>query len=383
MPFQEDFAVEQFMDKYETNILYNLGETCCYSLCLNELEQLTGERFELDRDLRFTYGAIKGSDELRSLVASLYSDKEVKLDKDNVLITNGAIGANFLVSYTLAGPGDHVICVDPTYQQLSSVPKMFGAEVELLGLNRENDFIPDIGKLKSMIKKNTKCIVLNNPNNPLGSVIPTATLEEIAALARKDEIRVICDEVYRPLFHSHDSESQYPKSMCVLDPRGVVTGSMSKAFACAGLRLGWIVSQDKTFLRDAASRRDYNTISVSMVDDTISRYVLKHRGAVLKRNMSLCKENLEFLCNYLDGTNGKLSLVNKPAGGSVCLVQLDGIKDTEAFCSRLAEKYQVLCVPGETFGVAGCIRIGYGNSIQELKKGLPILEQAYNECFSN
>ena len=378
MPYQETFAVEDFIDKYEEDVEYNIGETCCYSMSLDDLELVTGEKFSFEADKRLTYGPIRGSTELRSLIAEIYSNEDIVLTKDNVLITNGAIGANFLTFYALVGPGDHVICVDPTSQQLHSVPHMFGAEVDLLHLRAEHKFIPDIDELKILIKDNTKCLVLNNPNNPLGSVVPTEKLMEIVALADKHNITILCDEVYSPLFHSCEK----PKSLCQMSKRGIVTGSMSKSYCAAGVRLGWIVSQNKQFLEEAASRRDYNMISVSVVDDSISRYILRHRQAVLKRNFALCRENMLLLKDFIQSSNGKFSFVHDPQGGSVCLVRINGINDTHEFASKLAEEFKVLCAPGECFGIPNTIRIGYANSQRDLVHGLRLLELAYDKLIS-
>lgn len=378
MPFQEDFLIEQFMDKHENDIKYNMGETCCYSLNLNELSSLTGERFEFDQNMRLTYGSIWGTPVLRDLVAKTHSSDEIQLTADNVLITNGAIGANFLVHYTAAGPGDHIICVDPTYQQLSSVPSMFGADVELLHLEAEDGYTPNIQKLKSKVRANTKYIVLNNPNNPLGSVISTEKMTEIIDFAERNEIFIVCDEVYSPLFHS----SEQPKSACQLSYRCIVTGSMSKAYSAAGVRLGWIVSQDKDFLKQAASRRDFNTISVSIIDDYISQYILKHRNAVLKRNFNLCRKNLMIMKDFINSSNGKFSFVHEPEGGSVCLLRVAGVDDTDRFAVKLATEFKVLCAPGECFGVPGTLRIGYGNPTEDLVEGLKILELAYDKTYT-
>ena len=73
-----------------------------------------------------------------------------------MLITQGAIGANFLLLYTLVNPGDHVISVYPTYQQLYGVPESLGAEVSLWKLKRENNFIPDVAELEALARPNTK-----------------------------------------------------------------------------------------------------------------------------------------------------------------------------------------------------------------------------------
>ncbi|SMN18192.1 similar to Saccharomyces cerevisiae YJL060W BNA3 Kynurenine aminotransferase, catalyzes formation of kynurenic acid from kynurenine [Maudiozyma saulgeensis] len=373
MPYQEDFAVEQFMDKFETQAKYNLGETCCYSLSLDDIEQLSGNRYELDRSMRLTYRDIKGSEELRSLIASIYGNT---LTGDNVLVSNGAIASNYLLYYTLVGKGDHVICVDPTYSQLYSVPEMFGAEVDLLKLTKEDGYIPNVNVLAKMIKKNTKLIIINNPNNPLGSVIPNNVMKDICQLCEKHDIYLHSDEVYRPMFHSLEEGFDLPDSACNLYSKAIVTCSMSKAYSVAGIRLGWMITQDKQVLRDAASRRDYNTISVSVIDDRIAQYVLKNADKVIKRNMTLCKENYNYLTEFIEKNKEDFEYVAIPQGGTVCLLRTKKIEDTYNFAEFLATEFNVLAVPGEAFNFPGTLRIGYGNSKDDLIVGLPLLKKA-------
>jgi len=100
------------MDAYEQGISYNLGETCCYSISLNEIEKISGNSPPLEKlkDIRLTYGAIKGTNELKSGIVKLYEN----IDIEDIVVTNGAIGANFLTIYTLIDVNDHVIVVDPT-----------------------------------------------------------------------------------------------------------------------------------------------------------------------------------------------------------------------------------------------------------------------------
>jgi aspartate/methionine/tyrosine aminotransferase len=84
----------------------------------------------------------------------------LQLTAEDVIVTQGAIGANFLALYTLTGPGDHVICVYPTYQQLYDTPRSLGAEVTLWKLKKENGFVPDVDELAGLIKPNTKVLII-------------------------------------------------------------------------------------------------------------------------------------------------------------------------------------------------------------------------------
>ncbi|GKT96639.1 aminotransferase class I and II [Colletotrichum tofieldiae] len=128
----EPFVVEEWMDRLETTPgVLNMAETCCESVSIQELTQLSTDKSiagPLDiATRRMTYGAIYGSQTTRQHIADLY-ENEVSgaLPTDQVIITQGAIVANFLLLYTLVGPKDHVICVYPTYQQLYEVPKSLG-----------------------------------------------------------------------------------------------------------------------------------------------------------------------------------------------------------------------------------------------------------------
>lgn len=154
------FAVEQWMDTYEnTPNIINIAETCAASVSIDDLVQLSTDPHApgpLNTSVKLTYGAILGSQTLRERVASHCSSGAEKLSVENVIITQGAIGANFLSLYTLVGPGDHVICVYPTYQQLYDVPRSVGAEVSLWKLKAEEGFLPNLDDLKGLLKENTK-----------------------------------------------------------------------------------------------------------------------------------------------------------------------------------------------------------------------------------
>jgi DNA-binding transcriptional MocR family regulator len=157
------FAVEQWMDAYETTPgVLNVAETCAASVSIDDLVAMSSgpAKNPIDTSTKLTYGAIPGSQTLRERIAAHCSTEGVQLAPEDVIVTQGAIGANFLALYTLIGPGDHVICVYPTYQQLYDTPRSLGAEVTLWKLKKENGFVPDVDELAGLIKPNTKvCIV--------------------------------------------------------------------------------------------------------------------------------------------------------------------------------------------------------------------------------
>lgn len=151
------------MDEYEDDAKYNLAETCCASVSLDDLEEFAGSKSTniIDFSKKQIYGAIRGSKQLRQNIANLYSggiDGDVK--PSQVLVTNGAIQANFLALYTNVGVGDHVICHYPTYQQLYSVPESFGAEVSLWRSDETKEWGLHLEELKKLVQPNTKLMIL-------------------------------------------------------------------------------------------------------------------------------------------------------------------------------------------------------------------------------
>jgi aspartate/methionine/tyrosine aminotransferase len=304
------------------------------------------------------------------------------LPPENVLITPGAIAANFLLLYTLIGPGDHVICVHPTYQQLYSVPESLGAEVSLWKLRRHKKYIPDVEDLKSLIKPNTKMIIINNPNNPTGATIPKSVLQAMVEVAREKDIMILSDEVYRPLFHGiSPMDTEFPPSLISLGyNKTIITGSMSKAYSLAGIRLGWIASRDSSIIEAIAAARDYTTIAVSQLDDAVATYALSPAviHALLGRNIALAKTNITLLENFVED-NGDICSWVKPTGGTTALVKFEkdgSAVDDVKFCVDVIDTTKVMFLPAsKCFGkeFKGYVRIGFVCETDVLKQALQLL----------
>ena len=188
------FDIEIWMNEFENHCVYNLAETCVASLTIEQLLSLSGKKETVLPDLlpmKLTYGAIEGSDRLRGSICQLYNNQQL----ENIIITHGAIGANALVYQTLVRPGDHVISVLPTYQQHYSIPESLGADVDILALRPENEFLPDLDELRRLIRADTRLIAITNPNNPTGALIDEVVLKQIVEIAQQAGAYILCDEV--------------------------------------------------------------------------------------------------------------------------------------------------------------------------------------------
>jgi aspartate/methionine/tyrosine aminotransferase len=357
------FGVEQWMNTYETRCRYNLAETCVESLTVEQLLDLTGKKQSILQELlpqKLTYGAIEGSDRLRAAVAALYESRTPA----NVLIAHGAIGANALVYQALIEPGDQVVSIVPNYQQHYSIPESLGAQVRLLKLKESNQFLPDLAELRQLVSPSTKLIALSNPNNPTGALLDRAYLEEIVRLADSVGAFVLSDEVYRGTTQEGD---KLTPSVADLYARGISTGSMSKAFSLAGLRLGWIVGP-REVLAAAEIHRDYNTISVGMLDDHFAAIALENQAKILARSRSVVRTNLAILDQWI-GDEADISYI-KPKGGTTALLKYSHAISSREFCIRLLETTGVLFTPGSALDMEGYLRIGYANNESVLRAGL-------------
>ena len=277
------FKVERWMNEYEEQAVYNLAETCVDSITIKELLELAGEDVDSYMrslaDLRLSYSHIFGSPQLLAGIASLYKD----VKPQHVIPTHGAIGANNQVITTLIGRDDNMVSVMPTYQQHYSIPESIGADVRILQLTLEDDYLPNLDVLRSLVDEKTKMITINNPNNPTGSWIPVDIMQEIIEIAKNVDAYVLCDEVYRGIAE----DERYMHSIVDLYDKGISVGSMSKVFSMAGVRMGWIVTKDEAALHLCHERRDYDTISCGVVDDALSSLALAHKEAIFARNRGI------------------------------------------------------------------------------------------------
>jgi aspartate/methionine/tyrosine aminotransferase len=363
----DPFLIERFMDTHETHAELNLAESCVAPFTLHEFLHLTGHEgfFDTLQDLPLTYGAIEGSRDLRHGLARFYDH----LDPANILLTGGAIGANFLAFYTLVEPGDTVISIFPTYQQLYSVPRSLGAHVKLLPLREEDRWLPDPDALAALIDQKTKLIVINNPHNPTGSLIDTEALTTICHMAEDAHALLLCDETYRGLYvHPDDTVP----SVVDLSDTAIATGSFSKTFSLAGLRLGWIAAPC-SLLDACKAHRDYTTISNGVIDDALATLAVQHADRILHRNLTLLRTNHQLLAHWI-ADEPHLRWV-PPRAGSVAFLKHDLPLSSDALCLRLLQATGTLLVPGSCFDLDQYVRIGYGCPTATLERGLARFKQ--------
>ena len=357
------FKIEEWMNSYESSAKYDLMTTCIKPLSINDLCEVLPKNI-FDRKL--DYGDITGSGRLKEEISRLYEHIGI----NNITVTHGAIGANQLVFLSLLDRCDEVVSIVPTYQQHYSIPKSIGATVKLFFLKEENNWLPDIEELEKTVTKKTKLICLNNPNNPTGAVIPDEMLEDIVRIARKNNVWILSDEVYRGL---NFTGNPYSKSIADIYEKGISTGSMSKTYSLPGLRVGWIAAEEN-LIDDINRQRQYNTISVSILDDYFAALALENKDWIAERNFGLLKEGLSVLENWIKSERNVKCIL--PSGGTTALVRYKKNIPSKKLCYDLQKATGVGLLPGETMEMEGYVRLGL--CAENLEEALILISEFLN-----
>ena len=371
----EPFKVEMWMNEWETRCTYNLAETCVASITIEELLALSGggaDDLSSLLSMKLTYGDIEGSPRLRTAIANLYTNQCA----ENITVTHGTIAANMLVHKAIVEPDDHVLSIVPTYQQHYSIPRSIQADVTTLALREEDGFLPNLKALKASVKPNTKLIAFTNPNNPTGALIERPMLEDMADIADSVGAYLLCDEVYRGTAQVGDGMSP---SIVDLYSKGISTAGMSKVFSLAGLRVGWVIAPQEV-REQVLIHRDYDTISVGMINDHFAAIALEHADKVLARSHEITRGNLALLEAWI-AKEPKVSWV-KPRAGTTAMLKLNIPVTAREFCIDLVTKTGVMLTPGDAFDMEGYARIGFANDKQTLTEGLAALSEYLGTQYS-
>ena len=353
----EPFALERWLTAHELHVEYDIGESGILPLTVGDLLALepAAERDRvLERllDLPLGYSEASGTLELRALLAGTYAHCR----PDNILVTTGAIEANFLLFNVLLDPGDHVVAPYPAYQQLYSVPRALGCDVDLWPVRPENDFCFDLDELERLVRPETRLIVINSPHNPTGAILSAADLKRVYDLAQSVDARILSDEAYRWLTIPGSGDPVPP--IYDLGPNGISVGTLSKPFGLPGLRIGWMAAPADIVARCWAMR-DYVSLSPGKLNDTLAILALKHRAKIFERNQTIIAANLATADVWIAGRAGLLSW-KPPRGGLLALLHYNLDIPSLALADRLADSYGVMLAPGSAFGLEYCLRIGIG-----------------------
>jgi aspartate/methionine/tyrosine aminotransferase len=349
-----DFELERFFARHEFSAPHLLCASDVEGMPMTELLALADDETRALWDgLHLGYTESTGHPLLRAEIAALYGT----IAPDEVLVFAGAEEAIFVTANVVLEPGDQAIVVWPAYQSLHEVARSIGAEVALHDLHESEAWTIDVERLRRQVTPRTKLIVVNVPHNPTGMLADPATFQAIVEMAAEAGATLLSDEVYR--FLEFDPSSRLPAGADA--GRHVASlGVMSKSFAMAGLRIGWLATHDAALLDRAARFKDYTTICSSAPSEILALIGLRARDAVLARSRAIVQENLARLDPFFERHAHTLSWV-RPCGGSIGFPRLRNGHDVHTFADDLLKAEGVLIAPGSIFGHPGNhFRLGFG-----------------------
>ena len=155
--------------------------------------------------------------------------------------------------------------------------------------------------------------------------------------------------------------------------KGVSLNVMTKSFGLAGLRIGWLATQDMDFLQKIGSYKLYTSICNSAPSEILALIALRARDRILQRNREIMLANLNILDGFMQRHQTLLSWV-RPQSGTMAVLELLIPVSVEKFAEELVEKVGVLIMPGSVFDLPGnFFRLGFGK--KNMIKALDLFEQ--------
>ncbi len=348
------FKLERYFAQHEFSARYMLSSSDCESLTLAEmLSMASPESQDLWHNLKLGYTESSGNPLLRTEIANLHT----QISPENVVIA-APEEAIFIAMQTLLNPGEHVIAIAPAYQSLYEIAISIGCNLTTWVLEPTPDgWHLDLDKLADSFTPQTRLLVLNFPNNPTGFIPSRDEYIAILELAKKHDVYVFCDEMYRLL--ESDPTLRLP-SVCDVYEQGIALSGLSKSYALPGLRIGWLATQQKTLAQNWVSYKDYTTICNSAPSEILAIIALQNTEQIVARNLEIIRGNIS-LAEQFFKKHKNFADWKSPTAGSIAFPRWLGTGSVENFCQDILAKEGIMIVPGSIFDYpGGYFRIGLG-----------------------
>lgn len=323
---------------------------------------------EEPQNLVHGYMSNSGYEDVRENIAEFINKKNnVNLTKDNIVMTCGAAGGLNIILKTLLNPEDEVIVIAPFFGEYENYVNNFDGKLVVVQADKET-FQPDIKALEKGITAKTKAIIINTPNNPTGVIYSSESLTKMAEVLRKKEaeyktsIYLISDEPYKEIAYDGAEVPfllNYHKS-------SFIGYSYSKSLSLPGERIGYVVANSEMDdYKDVIQSLNVANRILGFVNapSLFQRVIGRTLGAEV--DVNIYKKNRDLLYNHLISLGFECV---KPQG-AFYLFPKSLIPDDKAF-AEAAKKYNLLIVPGSSFGCPGHFRLSYCISYEKIEKSL-------------
>lgn len=309
-----------------------------------------------------------GYEDVRESIAENINVKyNTKLNYENIVMTCGAAGGLNIILKSILNPGDEVIIFAPFFGEYINYVNNFDGKIKIISADTKS-FQPNLKELEKEITSKTKAIIINSPNNPSGVIYNENTIIKMSKILKMKEeelgsqIYLISDEPYREIIYDN------AKVPCILNyyDNSFIGYSYSKSLSLPGERIGYVVvnSKIKEFKEMVASLNIANRILGFVNAPSLFQRVIKE-SLNLEVDSNIYKKNRDLLYNHLIQIGFECM---KPEG-TFYLFPKSPIDNDVKFCED-AKKFNILAVPGSTFGCPGYFRLSYCISYEKVEKSL-------------
>ena len=312
--------------------------------------------------------AINDTQQLLEAVAQWYKRRyDVELNPETEICSLlGSQDGLSHIALSILDPGDVMLVPDPCYPIFADGPRIAGAELYYMPLQKENDYVIKLQDIPEEVARKAKFMLVSYPNNPTAAMAPESFYHEVVAFAKKYDIIVLHDNAYSELVFDGQSCGSFlsiPGAMEV----GVEFNSLSKTYGLAGARIGFCIGNKDVvgMLKTLKSNMDYGMflpIQAAAVE------ALTGNQAVVAETRAAYEHRRDVLCDGLIEAGWHME---KPAGTMFVWAPIpDSYQDSESFVADLLDKTGVLVTPGSAFGPSGegYVRMALVQSEDTMKK---------------
>ena len=330
-------------------------------------------------DVTLAYAASPGMPELIEAIRDYYKRLDVDLEPDDIYVTTGGSEALLLTCLSILDPYTEVIIPEPYYPNYTTFVHAAGGVIRALPTSPEEGYrYADRARIESLITKNTRAILITNPGNPTGVVLNEQEMRMIADIAKKHDLFLICDEVYREFCYDAHGIPCMGRFRDI-DDNLVLIDSVSKRFSACGARVGCVVTKNKE-LQQAILKFCQSRLSVATIDQIGAARLYSVEPGFFERSKAEYRLRRDIVVERLRQIPGVV--VEEPMGAFYVMASLP-VDDSDKFQRWLLEEFDdagdtVMFAPGAPFyetpgkGVNE-VRIAYVRKAAELERAMELL----------
>ena len=319
------------------------------------------------------YTPSSGILELREAIAQkLKKENHLDYSAAQIVVSNGAKHSLNNVFQVLCEEGNEVLIPSPYWLSYPAMVKMAQALPVYIPTSGKNNFKVTEKDLAAKITKKTRCLILNSPSNPTGSVYSSDELEFIASLAVKHDLYVVSDEIYEKLIYGsvkHVSIASLGKDIY---DRTITVNGLSKSYSMTGWRIGYAAGPAE-IMKAVANLQSHATSNPSSISQKAALAAITGDQKCVEEMRREFEKRRDVMVSRINAM-GRISCV-KPDGAFYVLCDISKMKISSAVAAnRLLDEAKVAVIPGEPFGNDSVVRLSFATGMTGINKGLDRIE---------